>query len=434
MSPAVLLISVDGLGASIVADPTLDLPAIRGLIGRGAVAAGLRPVFPSVTWPCHSTLITGATPARHGVLGNHVLDRASGVIVSHYGDRTDRPIQVETLCHRAVAAGLTAAALCWPKTRGMACLTDSIPEFYDQDLFERHASPGLWAELGAAGLPTHRYGEWSRHHALGPLQDWLSATAATHVLARRPPDLLLVHFLLVDSFQHDFGVNSPEARWAAQYIDGLIGRLLTSLEETGRLGSTTVVVLGDHGLVPVERVALPNASLAADGLVRLDRRGTIIGHEVRTVGNGGAAHVYVARGPSRRLLVERMREHLAGVPGVEAVLGPEEYPVLGLPDPEEDPTQGDLMLTASPGWHFADHAAEELVTGPGHQATHGHLPEDPRLLAAFVAAGPGVAEGARLGQLDALDVAPTLATLLGVTLPLAERRPALAVLAPSASA
>jgi predicted AlkP superfamily pyrophosphatase or phosphodiesterase len=432
--PPVVLISVDGLGASLLADPTLHLPAIRSLAARGALSAGLRPVFPSVTWPCHSTLITGVAPARHGVLGNHVLDRAGGAIVSHYGDRTDRPIQVETLCHRVAAEGLTAAAVCWPKTRGMTCLADNIPELYEQKLFERHASPALWAELAESGLPVHRYGEWSRQHALGPLQDWLSAEAASHLLSRRPPDLLLIHFLLVDSFQHDFGVNSAEARWALQYVDGLVGSVLASLEVAGRLASTVVAVLGDHGFVPVDRVVFPNASLAADGLVRVDRRGAITGHEVRAVGNGGAAHVYVTRGPSHGLLVERMRERLAALPGVEAVFGAKEYAALGLPDPAEDATQGDLMLTASEGWHFGDAAVEGLPTGPVYQATHGHLPDDPRLLAGFVAAGPGVTEGARLGLLDALDVAPTLAALLGVTLPQAAREPALAMLAPSALA
>jgi predicted AlkP superfamily pyrophosphatase or phosphodiesterase len=432
MAAALLLISVDGLGASLLADPTLELPSIRRLIARGAAAAGLRPVFPSVTWPCHSTLITGVLPTRHGVLGNHVLDRASGKVVSHYGERTDRPIQVETICHRATAAGLTAATVCWPKTRGMSCLADNIPEFYEQELFDRHASPALWAELAAAGLPIHRYGEWSRQHALGPLQDWLSASAACHLVSRRPPDLLLVHFLLVDSFQHDFGVNSAEARWAVQYVDGLVGRLLASLEHAGRFESTVVVVLGDHGFVPVGQVALPNATLAADGLLRIDRRGTIARYEVRTVGNGGAAHVYVTQGSGNGLLLERARERLAALPGVEAVFGTEEYADLGLPDPAEDPTQGDLMLTASPGWHFGDQAAEQLVTGPIYRATHGHLPDDPGLLAGFVAAGPGVAQGARLSHLDALDVAPTLAALLGVTLPQAIRGPAVAMLAPPA--
>ncbi|MGH7348675.1 MAG: alkaline phosphatase family protein [Candidatus Rokuibacteriota bacterium] len=429
MSPAVVLLSVDGLGASLLADPTLHLPAIRSLQARGVVAAGLRPVFPSVTWPCHSTLITGVPPRRHGVLGNHVLDRVSGEIVSHHGDRTERGIQSESLCDRAVGAGLSAAAVCWPKTRGMSCLADNIPEFYEQELFERHASRRLWNELVDEGLPVHRYGDWSRHLPQGPMQDWLSMKAACHLVSRRPPDLLLLHFLVVDSFQHDFGVNSAEARWALQYVDGLVGRLLAALDEAGRLDSTVVVVLGDHGFVPVNRLALPNASLAADGLLRLDRRGAIVGHEVRMVANGGAAHVYVAGGPSRPLLVERMRERLAALPGVAAVLGSAEYRERGLPDPAQDPTQGDLMLSAAPGWHFADHGSAELAAAsPVYLATHGQVPEDPRLLAGFVAAGPGVTEGARIAELDALDVAPTVAALLGVTLPRAERPPVLEML------
>lgn len=434
MPPAVALVSVDGLGAALLADPSLELPVLRGLQERGVTAAGLRPVFPSVTWPCHSTLITGVPPRVHGVLGNHVLDRTTGEVVSHYGDRTDRGLRAESLCDRAVAAGLRAAAVCWPKTRAMACLADNIPEFYEQELFERHASRPLWEELIDEGLPVDRYGEWSRQHAQGPLQDWLSLRAARHLLARRPPDLLLLHFLVVDSFQHDWGVGSAQARWALEYVDGLIGRFLAALEEAGRLESTVVVVLGDHGFVPVDRLVLPNASLAADGLVRLDRRGEIVGHDVRTIANGGSAHVYVGGDPSRRLLVDRIRERLAALPGVAAVLGPDEYREHGLPDPDQDPTQGDLMLTAAEGWHFADHTtAEQAARAPVYRATHGHLPGDPRLLAGLLAAGPGLAEGVRVGEIDALDVAPTLAALLGVRWPGAGRPPRLEMLHTTAS-
>jgi predicted AlkP superfamily pyrophosphatase or phosphodiesterase len=424
LRPAVALISVDGLSASMLADPTLRLPAIRSLEARGARAAGLQPVFPSVTWPCHTTLISGVAPARHGVLGNHVLDRASGEVVSHYGERTGRAIRAESICDRAAAAGLRPAAVCWPKTRGMGCLVDHIPECYEQELFERHASRPLWDELRAEGLPVGRYGDWSRQHPLGPLQDWLSAEAARFLLRRRPPDLLLLHFLLLDSFQHDFGIGSPEARWAAEYVDGLIGRVLAALDETGRLERTAVVVLGDHGFTAVERVALPNAELVADGLLRLDRNGRIAGHDVRVVANAGAAHVYVTDGAARNLMIARLKERFAELAGVGAVLGPEEYPALGLPLPEEDPTQGDLMITAAEGWHFADHATSELAaSAPVYRGTHGQLPADPRLAAGFVAAGPGIAEGARIGTIVQQDVAPTVAALLGVELPGAERPP-----------
>jgi len=64
--PAVALISIDGFSAALAADPAVRLPALRGLAARGVSASGLRPAFPSVTWPCHTTLITGVAPARHG--------------------------------------------------------------------------------------------------------------------------------------------------------------------------------------------------------------------------------------------------------------------------------------------------------------------------------------------------------------------------------
>src|SRR5262249_17637159 len=158
--------------------------------------------------------------------------------------------------------------ICWPKTRGAACIADNIPEFYEQELFERHASRPLWDELAEAGLPVHRYGEGSTDHSRGPLQDRFSPGGAGFRLPRRPPELLLLHFLLFDSFQHDHGVGSPEARWALTYVDGLVARLVETLGQTGRLETTNVIVVGDHGFVPVDRLALPNMALYDDGLLR----------------------------------------------------------------------------------------------------------------------------------------------------------------------
>jgi predicted AlkP superfamily pyrophosphatase or phosphodiesterase len=116
------------------------------------------------------------------------------------------------------------------------------------------------------------------------------------------------------------------------------------------------------------------------------------------------------------------------------VLGPEMFPELGLPRPSDDPTQGDLVLVAADGWYFGEHATlESAAAAPRYRGMHGQLPDDPRLQAGFVAAGPGIAEGVLAGALDHLDVAPTLAALLGVKLREAERMPADALLRPPAT-
>ena len=231
-------------------------------MARGARATRMVPIFPTVTWPCHTSIVTGVSPARHGILGNLVFDRATGRPVEHYGDRTGAPVRAPTLWDRLHARGERTAGVCWPKTRGVAAVTDNIPEFYEQELFEDYASRPLWTELATKGLPVHRYGPWSKQHPLGPMQDWLSLESARHILAVRPPRLLLLHFLTLDSFQHDHGIGSPEARWALLQMDALLGRLLDSLAELGRLETTTLMVFGDHGFVNVTTTPSPESAPA----------------------------------------------------------------------------------------------------------------------------------------------------------------------------
>ncbi len=64
----VVVITIDGLPAYYLDDPAASLPVIRGLAADGVAAEGMRVSNPSVTWPNHTTLMTGVHPERHGVL------------------------------------------------------------------------------------------------------------------------------------------------------------------------------------------------------------------------------------------------------------------------------------------------------------------------------------------------------------------------------
>jgi predicted AlkP superfamily pyrophosphatase or phosphodiesterase len=416
------MLSIDGLSAAALADPTLALPALRALCARGAQARRLTPVFPSVTWPCHTSIVTGVSPARHGVLGNMVFDRATNQQVEHFGDRTTAPVRAETLWDRLHARGERTASICWPKTRGIAVIEDNIPEFYEQDLFERYAAPTLWRELAQKGLPVDRYGPWSAAHALGPMQDWLTLEAARHVLAVRPPRLMLLHFLTLDSFQHDYGVNSPETRWALVEMDALLGRLLDTVRELGRLESTVVMAFGDHGFVDVTTTYHVNDMLREEGLLEVNEAGAITRRLAWAAGNGGAAHIYALDGAAPTT-VDRLRERFAALPGVD-VLGRERFADLGLPAPGSDSMQGDLMLAAHDGFFFTGHPTQEIAArAPVYRAAHGHSPELPPLGAAFVMAGPGIRAGLKLDAVSMLDLGPTAARILGLDLPGAEGKP-----------
>src|SRR5919106_1092165 len=71
----VVLITIDGFPAAMFRDPKSSIPRIRELAREGAVAEGMRVSNPSVTWPNHTTLVTGVHPEKHSVLFNGVFTR-----------------------------------------------------------------------------------------------------------------------------------------------------------------------------------------------------------------------------------------------------------------------------------------------------------------------------------------------------------------------
>src|SRR6266850_3741173 len=291
----IIVISIDGLAAFYWNDPQARMPTLRRLAERGAVAAGVETVFPSTTWPTHVSLMTGVSPRAHGVVANHVLNRRTGAPEDLTGDPVyDAPdlLRVPTVYDRAHAAGLRTAAIDWPATRNAKTLDFNLPFFKDQRVFETQTARAVWDELRALGYPLHLQGEWAQLPKR-LYKDEMVGSVAAHVVRRREPDLLLLHFLCVDSLQHLHGPRSPEAYWALEYVDGLIGRVLATLPAPDE---TNVFVVSDHGFLPVSHELRPNVRLRKLGLLEADADGRIARAEARVVMNHGAAYVYVREG------------------------------------------------------------------------------------------------------------------------------------------
>ncbi len=396
-----ILISIDGFAAFYWRDPRVKAPVLRRLAERGVVADRMETVFPSTTWPTHVSIVTGVRPATHGVVGNYVLNRARG----RAEDLTGDPIydaadllRAPTLYDRAHAAGRITAAVDWPATRRSASLHFNLPFFKDQRVFETQTDAGVWAELGALGFPLDRQGEWAQLPRRF-LKDAMVADVAAHAWTRHRPDLLLVHFLCADSLQHLHGPRSPEAYWAIEYIDGLIGRLLDTLPAGALDRDTAVAVVSDHGFLATPRELRVN--------VHLKRLG--VAQDARLVMNHGAAYLYALRDG---VSVSALAGELAGLEGVARVWQPAEYATLGLPTPDVNPHVGDLLLEADDGYCFGDDADGDLVGPAKYRGNHGHLATRPDLGAFFLAAGAGIAKDRGLGAITSRDVAPTLSRLL----------------------
>jgi predicted AlkP superfamily pyrophosphatase or phosphodiesterase len=413
------LISIDGFADFYWRDPHVRAPTLRALAERGTVADGATAVFPSTTWPTHVSLVTGVRPARHGVVGNHVLNRTTRRAEDLTGDPiydAGALLTAPTVYDRAAAAGRRIAAVDWPATRHSPSLAFNLPFFKDQRVFEAHTARAVWDELEAAGFPLERQGEW----ALLPkrfMKDTMVADVAAHAAHRYAPDMLMVHFLCADSHQHLYGPRAPEVYWAIEHIDACIGRLLAALP-VGMRERAAIVIVSDHGFLPVERDIRPNVRLRRLGALRGDAAGGFAG-DACFVMNHGAGYLYALDGDHRG--IRTLAGEIETMEGVAAAWPRERFGTLGLP--QDHPMLPDVVFEAAPGFQFSDETAGEVENGtPKYRGTHGQRPEAPGNAAFFMASGAGIRPGAKVGRIESRDVAPTLATLLGVQMPEVEGR------------
>jgi predicted AlkP superfamily pyrophosphatase or phosphodiesterase len=413
-----IVISIDGLAGFYWDDPAARLPTLRRLAERGVVASRMEAVYPSTTWPTHVSMLTGVSPARHGVVGNYILDRDSGQPEDLTGDPiydAPRLLRAPTVYDLAHAAGRRTAAIDWPATRHSPSLDWCLPFFKNQTVFERETPAAVWQELGRLGFPRERQGEWAQLPRR-LFKDKMVADLAIHVARQHRPDLLLVHFLCTDSLQHLHGPRSPEAYWAIEYVDGLIGRFLSTLPAGELEERTALFVVSDHGFLAVDREVRPNVRLRQLGLLRVDAEGRAEGG-TRFVTNHGAGYLYLLGG-DRQARARDLAAELGALEGVARVWTAHEYAALGLPTPAENPLVGDVALEAQPGWAFGDEARGDDLTGPPrYRGNHGYLPTHADNHAFFLATGPGLARGRRLEKMRSRDVAPTLALVLGIPMP-----------------
>lgn len=419
----VVLVSIDGFAHFYLDDPRADMPTIRRLAQEGARAEGMITSFPSVTWPAHTTMATGAWPVKHGVIGNSYLERSTGKAVSLLPDPLydkDEIVRVPMIFDVAHEAGLKTAAICWPATRNARNLDWTVPDMAG-DGWEKFGTKAWLDELRAAGLPVDRQADWVREPAGGVQRDWLYTRMAAQVLEKHSPNLLLIHLVEPDHVQHRHGPRSDEAYWCMSYADDRVRDLVEAVERSPMAGKTTIFVCGDHGFFPIKKDIRPNVLLRQMGLITVVD-GKVQKQSAWCLSQGGGCAVYVLDSTRRREVVGQLRKALSELEGVDAVFTWEQFAELGQPTPEQDAHAPDLWLSAKRDYSFSDSFAGDEVIAARQSVggTHGYLPEQPDMLAACVAWGPGIEPGTNLGKARVIDVAPTIAAILRVEMPTAE--------------
>jgi len=429
----VLMISIDGLKPEYVTQADahgMKLPFLRSMMVDGAYAEGIVGIWPTITYPSHTTLITGVRPAEHGISNNLEYDpfqRFSGAW-NWYANQ----IRVPTLWKAAHRAGLKTASVGWPVSVGATDVDWLIPEYWRSADPSAAANPDDRRLLAALARPDTLIQELEP--AAGPYMmgndtstggDEIKTRYAIEILRRHKPGFMTLHLSSLDDSQHAHGPFSAEASQTLEAIDGMVARLAAA--EKAIDPSAVLVVVSDHGFMNISHfvnLAVPfiEAGLIEGGLNPTTKMPVVKGWKAEPWMAGGMAAV-ILKDPSDEKVAAQVRTLLQ-----KLVADPASGVAQMMEKPEMEKRgcfpEASFLVVFKPGYYAGSGLSGALVTEiPGKRGSHGFSPEYPEMRSSFFAVGAGVAPHRALGVADMRQIAPTVAGLLGVPMPSAKAEP-----------
>ena len=416
----VLLISIDGLrpGDVLEADKRgLSIPNLRRFVKEGAHATGVTGVLPTLTYPSHTTLMTGVSPAKHGIVANNSFDPMGMNQGGWYWYAQD--VKTPMLWEAATKAGLSTGNVHWPVSVAARGVTWNLPQIWrtghqdDARLLDALATPGLKAQLEA------RVGE---PYAMG-IDESLAADQNRTQFARalidaHKPDFLTVYFAALDHEEHVSAPGSPAAKAVLEKIDALVGDLVAA--ERQAHPDAVIALVSDHGFEATHSALNLYRPFIDAGLITLGSDGKVASWLAMPWIAGGSAAIMLARPDDAGLKarVKTLLDRLAANPanGIDQIVDHDRLVSMG------GNPQASFAVNLKPGF-VTDifRGAAAPVTGPSPvKGMHGYFPGPAALDATLLLLGEGIPAGKDLGRIDMRAIAPTLAKIMGADLPTAQ--------------
>lgn len=414
----VVLISLDGSRPEFYMDTTWPAPHLQKLKNEGVYAAkGIESVFPSITYPSHTAIITGAYPIHHGVYYNKPFEHRPG-----HGYWYAGAIKTETLWKAVRKAGLTSGSVYWPLTVGAPVnylipirrpeegekgtqLTVTIPYIRPRSLlneFERETGKKL------IGYP-HPFVKKDYRESKN------IAVISNYIIKKYKPNFMAIHFVGMDHQEHAHGTDAPQVRDIVRVTDSLVGTVIQAIKDAGIWKSTAIIITGDHGHTDTKASFAPNVYLKGHGLIKADSwKETISKGEWKAKFQpaGGSAFLYL-KDPNDQATLDSVVSILKNTPEYKAgdfrILDRATLDKMG-GNPNTPialaPKEGITISSRVKGKTF------ETYKPPYHHSTHGYDPAYPSMHTTFIAVGAGIGKHKNITGMGLIDIAPVIAYLL----------------------
>jgi predicted AlkP superfamily pyrophosphatase or phosphodiesterase len=416
----ILLISIDGMRPDYITQADahgLKVPHLRRFLTEGSYADGVTGVVPTLTYPSHTTLVTGVTPAVHGITSNTTFDPLFENQVGWfwYGSQ----LHAETLWLAAHKKGIVTANLNWPVTVDTPGIDFNMPEYWrastpdDLLLLDALARPlGLQQQLES------KLGPWVDGNTLTIASDATRTKFAIAMLRDHHPGFFTVHLSSLDEEEHLTSPFSPDSNRTLEALDAMIGELQAAALAVNP--AAIVAVVSDHGFSRTDfRTNLYGPLLRAGLITRSEKPGLLspagfVSWKATLWPAGGCAAVMLHDPNDTASLdaIMKILRDLAADPanGIDRILtGDELHALGGFPDAK-------ALVVLHPPFQLGYTFTGPTVTPAPSTGMHGYLPSNPEMRSSFFIMGKGIAHAHDLGQINMLQIAPTLANILGVHL------------------
>lgn len=385
-------------------------PNLAKLMKNGAYSNRLRSVYPTLTYVVHTTTATGVYPARHGIHHNNPLQPFVREEDQHWFWFREA-IKAPTIYDAVRKAGMSTAGILWPVS-GKSSIQYNIPEV------KALKGENQALKVLRSGSPLYSIQMELRHGKLRqgieqPYLDDFTAKCAADTIRRKKPNLLLLHLIDLDDAKHQYGTDSEEVKQVILRMDKRLGEIMQAVEDAGIRDDTVIMVLGDHGQFNVRYKVHLNKLLQAKGLI-YEENGERKWRAYFQCG-GGSAYLHIRPGDAEaeQLALEAVKAYME-----DAASGVEEVYTRDKLDSLHASPATNIMLEARKGYSFDESLDQPLLVDLDAQgiryATHGYSPDKAGYRCNIVVSGRQIRQDYAFGELEMVDIAPTMGRIMGV--------------------
>lgn len=399
--------AVDGNDLSFLS----TLPHFGKLIKKSSYSKSVKTIYPSLTYPAHTSIITGLKPINHKIVNNIKIQPSRCNSPDWFWKKYE--IKADTLFDIAKRNDMVCSSILWPVSC-KAPIKYNMPEIFSNRNWQNQI-------LVSALNGSIKY-QWTLNNKFSALRDGLkqpnldnfAMSCFLYTLTEYNPDIMFLHLTDVDTNRHHHGYSSSQAEYALRRHDLRLGDLIAKLELLDYLKDTYIVLLGDHSMKNAHSVIKLNTLFKEKSWLTLDKNNkSIKSHEVFCNFCDGSAYIYV-KDKTNKTLIEKVKNELERFSlnnnnCIKKIYSSENSKELGF---DENCT---FMLEATDGYYFINDFTMpiiEKVDGKFDKATHGYHPDTYDNKTFFMIYGNDIKQNFDIGSMNITDIAPTIAKLM----------------------